>query len=317
MNSIVCTLFEGNYHFGLAGLVNSLECNEFEGDIYAGYKGQLPPWAHEAKSGIIVLSGWKESFTLKVSEKINLHFLPIDTKFHLTNYKPYFMVELFNDVQINADAVTYFDPDIIVKCKWKFFENWMSHGVSLVHEIISNDMPSTHPIRLEWENVVRKSNKRVTRHLTSYINGGFCGVLRNNIEFLNTWCDITDTAIKYFKLTPDQWNHSYDRTYIFYAQDQDALNITAMCSESPISEMGPEAMDFINGGFTMSHAVGSPKPWRKNYMLSALNGNPPTLTDKAYWSSTNSSLKTHDSLTLSRKHWAIKFASLLGRFYRR
>jgi hypothetical protein len=315
MNSSICTLFEGHYHYGVAALANSLYKNGFRGSIYAGYKGTLPDWCSSAKVSNSFLDF--ETKTLEVAEDLKIHFIAIVTDFHLTNYKPFFMLKIWENLEPGIENLAYFDPDIVVKCKWDFFENWMSHGVALVHEIVSNDMPPTHPIRLEWESVIKKSGREIKRNLHSYINGGFCGISKNNIEFLNVWCDITNVGIKYFKLRADQWSHTYNRTYIFYTQDQDALNITAMCSQSPISEIGPEGMDFIHGGFTMSHALGVPKPWKKGYLLSTFKGMPPSLADRSYWINVNGPLSLYKTLFIKRKSMAISVAALIGRFYRR
>ena len=48
-----------------------------------------------------------------------------------------------------------------------------------------------------------------------------------------------------------------DRTFLFHKTDQDALNVAAMASESPISPMGQDGMDFQQGGggYVMSHAA--------------------------------------------------------------
>lgn len=313
MNVIVCTLFEGHYHYGVAALVNSLYKQGFRGDIFAGYKGTLPTWAGTATYNEEL--AWEAGKTLQVADNLRLHFLPIQSEFHLTNFKPFFMLKLMEEVALGADAITYFDPDIVVKCNWTFFQTWMSHGVALVHEIINNDMPPSHPIRMEWGKVIRSANREVTRNLYSYINGGFCGVGRQYLEFLRTWIDITNTAIRHYNLTPGQWAHNYNRTYIFYAQDQDTLNVTAMCSESPISEMGPEAMDFAHGGFTMSHSVGSPKPWKKKFFSSFFKGIAPSIADKNYWNHVHGPILIYSTGLIKLNRSVIKATSFLSRFY--
>jgi hypothetical protein len=314
MNASVCTLFEGHYHFGVAAWVNSLYYQGYRGAVYVGYRGTLPHWSKEATDDSSL--SWPGAKTLQVAEGLQLHFLPVTTEFHLTNYKPFFMLSILEGFS-QLDSLTYFDPDIVVKCKWSFFENWLSHGVALVHEISYNDMPPSHPLRMEWLKVIKQAGLQSARDIHSYINGGFCGVSRKNIEFLKVWANITQVAIRQFGLTPDQWSHDYDRTFMFHSQDQDTLNITAMCSSSPISEMGPEAMDFVDGGFTMSHCVGSPKPWKKKYLASALKGIPPSKAEKAYWLHTTNPILIHSDFSLKITNASIMVAALIGRFYKR
>lgn len=314
MNSAVCTIFEKHYHYGLAAFVDSLHKHGFSGEVYAGYKGTLPEWSSSAVENTAV--EWKGTKTMLVADGIRLHFLPITTDFHLANYKPEFMLELMNGVAKDAKGLAYFDPDIVIKCKWDFFETWMSYGVSLVHEIISNDMPASHPIRMGWGDVIKSSNREIQRNITSYINSGFCGVLRENIEFLEVWADIIKVAVREYGFKSEEFAHS-KRTELFFAKDQDAFNIAAMCSRSPVSEMGPEGMDFIAGGFTMSHAIGGPKPWMKNFIISAFKGVPPTSADKVFWNSVDGPIRPYAGSMVKRKKLALTISGLIGRFYRK
>jgi len=314
MNSAVCTLFEKHYHYGVAGLVNSLYNHGYRGEIYAGYQGSLPFWAVNAKENLLLGKGIR---SLEITTGLNINFILLDTKYHLTNYKPNFMLQLLDGPAKGYEAMAYFDPDITIKCRWSFFENWMSHGVALVHEITGNDMPPTHPIRKEWERIICLSNKNISRELYSYINAGFCGVSRQNSEFLQVWQEIFEKGIESFKIDTKQLAHQNDRTHVFYAQDQDALNIAAMCSKSPISEIGPEGMDFVHGGLLMSHAIGSPKPWKKKFLLYMLKGISPSLADKAYWRNVSGPIRCHSQMLVKFKKTNILIASFLGRFYRK
>jgi len=313
MKFAVCTLFEKHYHFGVAVLVNSLVKKGFKGDIYVGYRGDLPQWTDMAVSNTSL--NWNGASTLEVNGDVKLHFLPVEIDYQFTNYKPYFMLELFAGICSDCEGVAYFDPDIVVKATWKFFETWMGHGVALVHEIISNDMPPNHPIRKEWEKVIQKSGRTTTRNMYSYINAGFFAVSKKHIEFVQIYKEMIELGRSHFNLEPTNFQFTASREDLFFAKDQDALNIAAMCSESPLSEMGPEGMDFIHGGFTMSHAVGGAKPWKKNFISSALSGISPTLADKNFWANVYGPIKPYSNGQIKIKKIAIATSSLISRFY--
>lgn len=312
LNVVICTLFEGNYHYGLAALTNSLYNNGYHGDIYAGFQGDLPKWASSVKPNLSL--NWPGATTLTIADGLNLHFLPLEVDFHLTNYKPQFMLRLLQGPASDADGIAYFDPDIVVKCNWQVFEDWMTYGVALVHELVMHDFPPSHPLRKQWENVIAKANRTVTRQLHHYINAGFCGILKENYEFIRTWADILVVAVNEFEFDNVKF-FPLDRTYLFHAGDQDALNIAAMCCECPISEMGPDGMDFIPGVYLMSHALGKPKPWKKNYLWSILQGCPPSLADKWFWANVKGPVVTFSGFKTGLTFLTIKIASFLGRFY--
>lgn len=294
-------------------MVNSLYKNNFRGSVYAGYKGNLPEWCSARKPDPEI--SWENASTLHITENCKVHFLPVKTEMHFVFYKPSFMMELFKIIKDDVEGIAYFDPDIVIKCRWQAFEVWMGHGVALVHE--STDMPATHPLRWEWKKVISKINRQSTRTLNSYINSGFCGVVKQNIEFLSVWAEVIDAAVKYFRLTPARWGQTNDRTYLFYNTDQDALNIAAMCCNSPISEMGPEGMDIVLEGYVMSHALGRPKPWNKNFIQHALRGIAPSTPDKNYWANTKSPIQLYSKWRFTIKRVSISAAIFICRFYKK
>lgn len=296
-------------------MCNSLYSNGFRGEVYAGYRGKLPSWAVESQDDTMI--DWHGAKVLKVREDFVIHFLPVELAYQFTNYKPIFIARLFGVVSNKIQFVAYFDPDIVIKCQWSFFEKWMSHGVALVHEITSNDMPPSNPVRKEWEKIICDHGLTVTRRVSSYINAGFCGVARDYLEFVEIWSKMIETAIKNFDIDPTNFNFLANRAHPFFAKDQDALNIAAMCSKSPISEIGPEGMDFIHGGFTMSHAIGTPKPWKKHFFLKILNGEIPSVTDRLYWLNASGTIKPHSEALIWVKKTSMSICSFIGRFYKK
>src|SRR6185437_12348307 len=87
-NTAICTLFEGDYHFGLAAFVNSLVASGYSGTVWAGYRGPLPPWINRLKQ----LSTQAGEYA--VNEQVRLTFVPLVSGIHFTHYKPEFMLNL-------------------------------------------------------------------------------------------------------------------------------------------------------------------------------------------------------------------------------
>jgi hypothetical protein len=306
-NTGICTFFEGDYHIGLAALVNSLFRAGYVGPLWAGYRGALPPWLDQLKDT-------DDPHAYLVGSKIRLTFVRIETDLHFTNYKPRFMLDLFAGPANDCGYMWYFDPDIFVRCRWSFFTEWQQNGVALCHDIVNNVLPEDSPIRHQWRRAAENMGFRNPRCLNHYFNGGLVGVSAAHRSFLETWQRIMEYVEK----------DGYDRRLFRVGQrelpfmqiDQDALNVAAMYSQHPLTTMGPEAMGLIPGGFTMFHAIG-PKPWRASFLRRALTGTPPSESDKFFFTQVSSPIRIYSPAHLRSKRLACSVASLIGRFYRR
>ncbi|MBU3714847.1 MAG: hypothetical protein FGM46_07855, partial [Ferruginibacter sp.] len=196
MKTAVCTLFEGNYHLGVGALINSLIDNGFNGDVYVGYRGNLPNWFKQYEK--LDIQGWGMSPFKKMKNGSSVYFLCLDTDIHLTNYKPQFLIRLTTGVCKYYEAIAYFDPDIVVCRNWIYFEDWMKYGVAVVHDIIMHDMPTTHPLRRNWESIAKKKGYLIHHQLDSYVNAGFCGLSKPYWEFPFIWKEVLDVALNEF-----------------------------------------------------------------------------------------------------------------------
>jgi hypothetical protein len=307
MISGVCTLFEGDFHLGVGALVNSLYAHGYRGTIYAGYRGSLPPWISAARD----FDGFTE-FT--PADGLVLRFIPLTTTIHLTNYKPDFMLTLWEKQCPEADAIFYFDPDITIKCRWSFFEEWIRAGVGICEDV-NPQLSSNHPIRFAWKRFLTEHGIRVKRELDAYYNGGFVGLARSHIEFLETWKQILgylSSGSNYLsKLT------MRDRTLPFCVPDQDALNIAAMVCNEPLSPVGQDGMDFHQGGYIMTHSVGALKPWRKKMLVSTLlKAIPPSRADKGFIQYATHPIRLYSPAVFALKLLDLTCASAIGRYVR-
>jgi hypothetical protein len=302
-----CTLFEGDYHLGLAALVNSLAQAGFQGTFWAGYRGALPPWLHQLKA----LDAPGEYM---VGEHIRLVFVPVEARIHFTNYKPQFMLELLANRASEYEYIWYFDPDITVRCGWSFFATWQRYGIALCQDMMYIPFAETDLLRQQWAEIATAMGLGKPRPLIQHFNAGMVGVAAEHTSFLQLWKRLIDqTAEMGYDLTgflPGT------RELPLHATDQDALNIAAMYTEHPLSTMGPEAMGFVNGGFTMYHAVVR-KPWRGSLIGSALSGYPASDAIKYFFTQVSSPIRAYSPWRLRGKKLACKVAGFIGRFYAR
>lgn len=322
MKSIICTLFEKDYHFGVGVLANSLYAKGFSGEIYAGYKGLLPNWA---KNSLLNESlGFKNASTLTIFNDFKINFIPLDTTYHLTNYKPDFMLSLINGPAKDCDALFYYDPDIIQKVSWNFMEQWVDCGVA-VAEDVNSPLQELHPRRVYWRNYFKKFNDELFFKNPIYVNGGFIGLKAKEFDFIKVWKDLQEKmAIEtgslsnsIFKNRDKYFDKSKGDFYAFGTTDQDALNASLEKFNGNISYLSKEAMGFDTGFTVIPHALGNPKPWRKKIILDfVLKGSAISPIDSLFWKNTLQPILVYPSYTVSIKLLVIKLVSFLSRFYK-
>ena len=317
MSSAICTIFEGHYHFGVAALANSLYTQGFRGALYAGYRGEIPRWASSAKQNNVL--DWPGNSTLEVAPGLELHFLPLNTDYHLTNFKPDFMLTLWQSVAGEAEAMFYFDPDIVVTTPWSLFEEWITCGIALCEDI-NSPLAQYHPMRVAWRRYFEPKGFSLKFKEAIYANGGFIGVSIKNRGFISRWQMLQEAmapaigGLNRSSFTALNYPLPFDP---FGKTDQDALNATVEACENEIfSFVGQEGMSFKPGVPLMSHALGKNKPWLSQYLIQAINGQSPRTVDRDYWQASKGPILLYSPSLIRAKIIAIKIAALIGRFYR-
>ncbi len=299
MSTLLCTLFEGDYHLGAAALLNSLHQAGFAGTFICGHRGPRPPWAEAVAELAPIRVGW----------------MKIEPPVHFTNYKPAFMLACLRSHPSAATAIAYLDPDIVVKAPWSVFERWLHHDGLALCEDVNASLPAGHPYRLAWEDFFTRHNLSPVRQLERYYNAGFVGVPREQTAFLVCWAGLINLAAGEVGAL-DRIKHAGPET-LFHTVDQDALNMALLLHPVRIHAAGPEGMDFLPGGHLLSHAAGDGKPWRGGFLRAALRGRPPGSAQKQFHRHAVSPLAVLPAGLLARRRCELAAAALLGRFYRR
>ena len=226
------------------------------------------------------------------------------------------MLSLWDAYCPEADSLFYFDPDILVECRWSFFEEWIRFGVAVCADI-NPLFPDDHPRRHAWREYFEPHGVRFIRQQSTAFNAGFVGLSRQHRDFLRTWQHLQllmEPAI-------DGLQNVFvkDRTFLFHWTDQDAFNVATMVCEEPVSSAGLEGMDFMHGGgfCLMTHAAGGGlKPWKKKMLWSALRAIPPRRTDKAFFRYANAPIRLFSPLGLRLRKLDLLVGSALGRYIR-
>lgn len=316
-----CTLFEKHYHHGVGVLTNSLARNGFKGDMYVGFRGPLPPWAKTSQPNPAL--NWKDATSMKVTDQVNIHFLPNATNAHFTNYKAHFMLELINGPAKDIDAIYYFDPDIVFVADWKYFMEWVEIGVAVCEDVNSPVWKNNHR-RAGWRKFFAEFGHELKFKEPVYVNGGFIGVSKENFKMLELWREMMENVaprIGGLNKSPISGEampaEELGPFTLFGKSDQDVLNAALEAYDGTISYAGKEGMGFISGAALIPHALGAMKPWLYQPIKEMINGVTPRTVDKHYWKYADQPLQAHSPAQVKSMKRKIKIASLVGRFYKR
>ncbi|HTQ09626.1 MAG TPA: hypothetical protein VMI31_06100 [Fimbriimonadaceae bacterium] len=298
----LCTLYEGDYHYGVAALANSLHAAGFMGNLWVGTRGERPPWMLPGSKDLLELDGG-----------MRLEFVDIDTLYHFSHYKPWWIRRVLEDLDSSAQTAAYIDPDIVVKAPWQFFEDWTSWGISLVGDFFEA-IPHNHLFRHHWRRLCAERGWSLAREDDRYYNCGFVGVPRTVSGFLGVWADLLE-ALPSLGLPIDQLLPT-DALHPFRFTDQDLLNACLECGTWPMATLPPSAMDLRGQvGDVMCHMTPGAKPWRTGYFLGPKRWRERSHAGRQYWSFVDGPIRPYARGERLVRTLDQKAAAVLGRVY--
>lgn len=302
MIDAVCTLYEGDYHYGVGALVNSLARSGFAGVVVVAVRGERPPWAEAGRDGVQL-----------VTDALSLKFVDLDWRWHLANYKAALMRDVFDAHAPEAGAVFYFDPDVVVLKPWRLYSEWARFGVAICCNNVPDFMPATHPMKRRWR-VIAEARGHRCRDVDHYVNSGFVGVQRADRAFLDVWHDMIEAAAPVGG-DMDAKRLDDDKDHPFAWMDQDALNAAMLASDAPLSLQGFEAMGFHATELAyMAHAIGDVKPWQRGFLWRRVSqGRTPRFADRQFWRFVDGPIEVFSAATRRRVVLAIQAARVAGR----
>jgi hypothetical protein len=295
----VCTLYEKDYDFGVGALCNSIIKSGFKGKIIVGYKGKTPFWLNQFQKV-------NDSYQLN-DGKIQLELVNLDhIDYHLGYYKPKFIHYCLKTFP-NLKTISYFDPDITLKCSWSFMSKWINCGVALATDNCYQFLHVNHPWRKSWISIFPE--KDVISRPEFYVNSGFIGLKKEDIELINLW----QLGLERYQMNGGEINKFERNAEYDLKGDQDLLNAALMFFPyNRISVIGAEAMGFNTPNYIMGHAISGVKPWQKRFSLAAFkSGEKPSFAEKIYLENTLYPIKLYSSFTLYLKRLDVFIANLI------
>ena len=150
LQETICTLYEKDYHFGLAAFINSLAHKGYYGTVWIGYRDELPPWLSQLKPDAPVQAGDEMIPAYLVEGKVRLVFIRINPPHHLANFKPQFMLQVLNHYSPACKCLWYFDPDIYLVSAWSLYSQWTNFGIAVCADINQSVLHENAPLRRRW-----------------------------------------------------------------------------------------------------------------------------------------------------------------------
>ena len=267
MNLAIFTLYEGDYHVGVAALVNSAFNCGFKGKIFILYKDKLPPWS--------LSNQWRDSFG---KTGINVCFEKCITPRHFGYHKPFAARAIF-DANPDLDGLIYADPDIVFLAPYKFFEQWIDGGVALCLDSNFRWLHKNHPWRRDWRALAKRAGLPIQWDSPEYSNSGFFGLKKEAAQFLYHWMTV---ILQFEKEGGDTSGFDMQNRYRSIVSDQDALAASLYAILDEPAYLGQEGMGFNGHYFILSHAIENPKPWRQFFTKLALKGRKPSISAKLW-----------------------------------
>jgi len=242
---------------------------------------------------------------------------------HFTNVKPDFMLELLARADLGIERLVYLDPDICLVSPWQFVADWLTCGIALCEDV-NSPLPQNHPRRVGWRRYFGARGITLEYRHDAYVNGGCCGVSRDDIRFLENWRRLSQLMSELIgglgtaKIEGGSEFRQAGFASCFDSSDQDALNATVeMTDDVDYAVLPKAAMAFVPGAAVLPHALGARKPWRRKFLREALSALPPIAADKAYWAYVDAPLRPMSTFRVRVTRSTLLLASALSRFYRR